>query len=587
MKHSDSSSKSAMEHELDELRREVRSLKAQLAAARGTSRTEAPSSEPLPSLPKPLDSSSQGFFRKILDCLPEQVSVFDAEGRFVYVNEKAVGDPRIREWMIGKSDEAYCRRRGRAEDVATRRRFFMGRAIESGEAVSFEEVVENDTERRHFLRIFTPIFYPTEGEPEPSADEPSADESSADKPSSADKLQWVLGYGMEVTEHRMLQEQLVQSQKLEAVGQLVSGVAHDFNNLLTALQGYGDLLMRTLEAGSREHRLASEVRKVTDKAGALTRRLLTYSRKRRPRPDRLDLNESVRDMGFLLERTLSESIELQLQLLPGKLGISIDGGQLQQLILNLALNGRDAMGGRGRLLISSNREAEVEREGQIFKGPWVVLGVEDEGEGIAADLHDKIFEPFFTTKDEDRGTGLGLSTVVGIARQNDGHVRLRSTPGEGSCFEVVFPEIRLDEGPPRLRSKAEPEVDEDGMETLLLVEDEDSVRELTAGFLRHLGYTVLEARDGLEALAISEDHPGRLDLVLSDVVMPRMGGPELARHLSPLRPRARWVFMSGYPDKARMPEVVGSDAPFLEKPFRPSQLGRTIRKVLDRTRPPN
>ena len=396
------------------------------------------------------------------------------------------------------------------------------------------------------------------------------------------ELRWLIGYGVEITENRLLQEQLRQAQKLEAVGQLVSGVAHDFNNLLTALQGYSDLLLRSLVPGDRQFMLASEIRKVGEKAGLLTRQLLTYSRRRRRSPDNLDVNEAVRDSSLLLERTLGRGIRVEVALLSEPLGISIDAGQLQQVLLNLALNARDAMEGGGTLRLETKREPWIEREGQRLQGPWAVLKISDEGTGIAEDLRERIFEPFFTTKPEDKGTGLGLFTVSGIARQNSGHIRLETEVGKGSSFEVVFPEVDLSDGVVSGAPQQLEDDQDDGMETLLLVEDEDSVRELTAGFLRHLGYTVLEARDGLEALAVSEQHTGRLDLVLSDVVMPRMGGPELARQLSPRRPQARWVFMSGYPDRARMPEIVGAEAPFLEKPFRPSQLGRTIRKVLDR-----
>ncbi len=549
------------DQELEELRAEVARLRAELDQR--SRQDSVPDSDP-------------GFsFREVLDSFPEQVAVFDRDLRFVYANESSVADAEVRRWMIGRTDEEYCRRQGRSADTAKQRKYWQQRAIETRSSVSFEEELDGSSgEKRHFLRIFNPVFEPTKASP-------SVAESR--DPQATSELRWLLGYGIEITENRLLEEQLRQSQKLEAVGQLVSGVAHDFNNLLTALQGYGDLLLRSLSPEDRQFMLATEIRKVGEKAGALTRQLLTYSRRRRRKPDDLDLNELVRDSFFLLERTLGEWIRVEIQLLDGELGISIDAGQLQQVLLNLALNARDAMPEGGILKLQTDREPFVEREGQRLRGPWAVLRVEDQGTGISEDLQEKIFEPFFTTKAEDKGTGLGLSTVAGIARQNAGFVRLSSELGKGSRFEVVFPEVDLSSRQRDAVAGAEVDhLDDDGMETLLLVEDEDSVRELTAGFLRHLGYTVLEARDGLEALAVSEEHTGRLDLILSDVVMPRMGGPELARQLSPLRPHVRWVFMSGYPDRARMPEVVGSEAPFLEKPFRPSQLGRTIRKVLDR-----
>ena len=549
------------DQELKELRAEVSRLRAELGER---SRQESvPAADP-------------GFsFREVLDSFPEQVAVFDRDLRFVYVNESSVADAEVRRWMIGRTDEQYCQRQGRSPETAKQRKYWQQRAIETGSSVSFEEELDgSEGEQRHFLRIFTPVFEP------PSNPSAATDEQN---PGTRGELRWLLGYGLEITENRMLKEQLRQAQKLEAVGQLVSGVAHDFNNLLTALQGYSDLLLRSLSPKDRQFMLASEIRKVGEKAGALTRQLLTYSRRRRRKPDNLDLNELVRDSYFLLERTLGEWIRVEIQLLEGDLGISIDSGQLQQVLLNLALNARDAMPEGGTLKLETDREPFVEREGQRLRGPWAVLRVEDQGSGISTELQERIFEPFFTTKAEDKGTGLGLSTVAGIARQNAGFVRLSSEVGRGSRFEVVFPEVDLSTRHRDVGVGTEIDhPDDDGMETLLLVEDEDSVRELTAGFLRHLGYTVLEARDGLEALAVSEEHTGRLDLILSDVVMPRMGGPELARQLSPLRPHVRWVFMSGYPDRARMPEVVGTEAPFLEKPFRPSQLGRTIRKVLDR-----
>ncbi len=560
--------------ELEELRAEVSRLRAELKKSRALEERAAVGPE--------------CSFREVLDSFPEQVAVFDRDLRFIYVNASSVADDELRQWVIGRTDEQYCQRRGRSPETSKQRKYWQQRAIETRSSVSFEEEVEGpDGEKRHYLRIFNPVFSPPVSPspaPSPPMASPAADvRTPAQDPAAQGELRWLLGYGFEITENRMLKEQLRQTQKLEAVGQLVSGVAHDFNNLLTALQGYSDLLLRSLSPDDRQFMLASEIRKVGDKAGALTRQLLTYSRRRRRKPDDLDLNELVRDSFFLLERTLGEWIRVEIRLIEGNLGISIDAGQLQQVLLNLALNARDAMPEGGILKLETDREPWVEREGQRLRGPWAVLRVEDDGTGIAAELQQKIFEPFFTTKAEDKGTGLGLSTVSGIARQNAGFVRLSSEIGKGSRFEVVFPEVDLSSRQRAAAAEAEQDRQgDDGMETLLLVEDEDSVRELTAGFLRHLGYTVLEARDGLEALTISEEHTGRLDLILSDVVMPRMGGPELARQLSPRRPHVRWVFMSGYPDRARMPEEVGAEAPFLEKPFRPSQLGRTIRKVLDR-----
>jgi len=385
----------------------------------------------------------------------------------------------------------------------------------------------------------------------------------------------VVGASSDLTEVKRLQQQLQQAQRMEAVGRLAGGVAHDFNNLLTGISGYAALVLDELAEGDPLRGDVEEIVKAAERAAALTRQLLAFSRKQVLQPRVVDLCAVVRGMERMLARLIGEDVALEVSCEPGLGRVKADPGQIEQVLLNLAVNARDAMPGGGTLRV------ELCNRGPSGEAPegWVLLRVADSGTGIAADVLPHVFEPFFTTKEVGRGTGLGLSTVYGIVAQSGGRVEVRSEPGTGAAFEIALPRV-------------EPEAEEEPGapaaprgargETVLYVEDEDGVRALGTRTLRRLGYTVLEARDGGEALRMSERHPGAIDLLLTDVVMPRMGGKELADTLAARHAGLRVLYVSGYTgDVVARHGVMEEGRGFLEKPFSPALLAERVRESLD------
>ena len=384
----------------------------------------------------------------------------------------------------------------------------------------------------------------------------------------------------------MVEEQLRQSQKMEAVGRLAGGVAHDFNNLLTAISGYSDLLLHRLPDYSTLRRDVEEIRKAGDRAAALTRQLLAFSRRQLLRPEVLDLNGVVTKMRQMLRRLIGENIELSIDLSPSLSRVKVDPGQIEQVILNLAVNARDAMPDGGRITIAT-ADAELSpayaaTHPEVRPGPHVLLSVADTGQGMSDETQAHLFEPFFTTKERGNGTGLGLATVYGIVQQSGGHIRVNSAADRGSTFLIYLPRIEAaedgDRGADRpLLPHASP-----GTETVLLAEDEEVVRRLARELLTGNGYKVLEAANGREALLLSEGHRGEIHLLLTDVVMPKMSGRELGERIRLQRPGLRVLYMSGYTDDAILRRGVLEDGiPFLQKPFTPEAFARKVREVLD------
>jgi two-component system cell cycle sensor histidine kinase/response regulator CckA len=385
----------------------------------------------------------------------------------------------------------------------------------------------------------------------------------------------VLGIHADVTEQRRLQEQLRQSQKLEAVGRLAGGVAHEFNNLLTALAGHAELLQGALQADDalREH--VAEIRKAADRAAALTRQLLALGRKQVATPAPLDLNAVVSGLEGILRGLVGEDVTLTTRTAPGLWLIWADAGQLEQVLINLVVNARDAVPGGGEITVETRN---VPHAGPGGNGPCVLLAVRDTGCGMDRATRERLFEPFFTTKGVGKGTGLGLSTVYGIVKQSGGHIEVESEPGRGSSFKVSLP--RLD-GDGQGQAEPAPAAPERGGETVLLVEDEDMVRNLARRILRMQGYKVLEARHGVEALEVAERHGEPIHLLLTDVVMPLLGGRQLADRLLPQRPGLKVLYMSGYADDAVLRHgVFEAEVDFLQKPFSPDVLVRKLREVL-------
>jgi two-component system, cell cycle sensor histidine kinase and response regulator CckA len=387
----------------------------------------------------------------------------------------------------------------------------------------------------------------------------------------------------DVTEKTLLQAQLVRAQKMEAVGQLAGGVAHDFNNLLGVITGYSELLMRELPAGSRERKRAEEVKRASDRAAALTRQLLAFSRRQVLQPKVLDLNEVVAEVEKMMRRLISESIQI-VTIAAARLGkVRADAGQIEQVLMNLAINARDAMPSGGRLVIETGNieldETYVRTSPEARPGPYVMLAVSDTGHGMDAKTMARIFEPFFTTKEEGKGTGLGLATVYGIVRQSGGTVNVYSEPGRGTTFRVYLPRI---EGDVTAEARADVVAPPRGTETVLLVEDAEALRLLVRELLENAGYTVLDADSPDKALSMVESVRDPIHLLLTDMVMPRMNGQELARRIAVLKPEARVVFMSGYSDQAMGDQsTLEPGALFLQKPFTMDALLKTIRRALD------
>ena len=379
-------------------------------------------------------------------------------------------------------------------------------------------------------------------------------------------------------------QQLFQAQKMEAVGLLAGGVAHDFNNLLTVITGRTQLLLRKLQPGDPMARGLGLIEETAQRAASLTRQLLAFSRKQRLERRIVSLNRIVTDMEKMLRPLIGEQISLVTVLDPELGLVSADAGQLEQVILNLVVNARDAMPQGGRLVIRTANSQLDDATGAWRPGPDVgchaVLSVSDTGVGMDQATQARIFEPFFTTKDPGQGTGLGLSTVYGIVQQHGGFVSVESVPGAGTTFKVCLPHVgsALDVID---TSEASPlsAVSARGTETVLVVEDEDQVRTLTIEVLTQCGYTVLAATDGAVALRVAARHPGPLHLLLTDVVMPHMNGWELARQLTAVRPETRVLYMTGYDEITAHGGV--PDADVLQKPFTPDVLARRVRQAIE------
>jgi two-component system cell cycle sensor histidine kinase/response regulator CckA len=395
---------------------------------------------------------------------------------------------------------------------------------------------------------------------------------------------YLLLYLRDITERKSLEDQLRQAQKMEAVGQLAGGIAHDFNNLLTAILGSTELLLADTPPGDPRREDVQEISRSAHRAAALVRQLLAYSRKQVLQPRRVDLNAIVRDMGAMLRRVVGEPIELRLDLDPGLGHVTADPGQLEQVIANLGVNARDAMPRGGTLTITTSNVTgrgvtAAADEGVPAAGPLVSLAVTDTGIGMDDEVRGRLFEPFFTTKELGRGTGLGLATVYGIVRQSGGHIQVRSRPGEGSSFTVYLP--RAEAPRPARGALAAAAPVSGGSETVLVAEDEEAVRHLVCRVLRAKGYRVLEARHAEAALELAAAAAEPIDLLLSDLVMPGLGGRALADRLLNARPGLRVLFITGYAAEAverqgRLPAGHG----LLEKPFTADQLAHKVRETL-------
>lgn len=497
---------------------------------------------------------STATLRSFLDNAPLGVSVLDFEGNVLFWNRRA-------ERMLGWSKE----------EVAGE----LPAYVPEGEVEQAREM----RERLHRGETITGVLTRRRRK---DGEVIQMRVSAAPLRSAEGEINAFVGFGEDVTERVALENHLRESRKMESIGRLSGAIAHDFNNLLTAIRGYTDLVLAGVQ--DDEHLLddIQEIRRAVDRATSLTGRLLAFSRRQVMRPEVLDLNALVEEMTNLIDRLLGEDVELEAR--PGTdIGpVRVDPGQMQQVLLNLAANSRDAMPDGGRLLIEtagvSLDEGYARRHPDARPGPHVMLLTRDNGVGMDEETREHLFEPFFTTKDPGAGTGLGMSSVYGIVQQSGGHITVDSQPGAGTTFRIYLPVV-TDPGPAESPSPQEPELPL-GNWRILLVEDEDAVRRLAARVLRKDGHEVTEAALPGEALELVEKGDLDVDLLLTDVVMPGMNGPELADRLHEFLPHARVLYISGYTDSAFSSR--GMEIPadrLLSKPFTPEELLQRVREA--------
>jgi two-component system cell cycle sensor histidine kinase/response regulator CckA len=498
--------------------------------------------------------ASEQYFKRFFEEAPTGIALIDSSGRIEQANEALIQLLAGADWRKKSLMELV-----HPDDRSAYARHFTD-VIRHGKSPPLTVRVSGD--RPRFVTIFA-----------------SRREDSAGSPGC-------IAHFVDSTEARRLQEQFAQSQKMQAVGLLAGGIAHDFNNLLTAMIGFCDLLLLRHRAGDQSFADIMQIKQNANRAANLVRQLLAFSRQQTLQPRVLDVTDVLGELSHLLRRLIGENIELDMVHGRDLKPVRADAGQLEQVIINLAVNGRDAMPGGGKLTIRTGnvRTAETMQRGAdvMPPGSYVMLEISDTGTGIPKDILDRIFEPFFSTKEVGSGTGLGLSTVYGIVRQTDGFIFVDSEPGRGATFRIYLPEhsqpIEAAQRPAGIDDERQ---DLTGIGTILLVEDEDAVRLFGARALRNKGYKVLEARSGEAALEIVSEHMKEIDLVISDVVMPRIDGPTLIKELRSRRADIRVIFISGYAEDAFRRRVdAGEEAHFLMKPFTLKQLAAKVKEVL-------
>lgn len=492
---------------------------------------------------------SEERYRRIVETAAEGVCVIDADGIISFANSR-MGEllGRSIDELVGNHIKDFTVPEEREDTIANIER------LRAGEQSQFERTLVRSDGGEVKLLITTSPFFDEDGE-----------------------FRGALGMMTDITERKRLEHQLEQARRIEAVGGLAGGIAHDFNNSMMAIRGLAELLIGRLEPGDPRRRDAEGIKQAADGAASLTRQLLAFGRRQVLRPEKLDVNDIVRALEPVLRRKLGDELELRLSLGEGVGKVSVDPGQLEEVILELAENARDAMPEGGRLTIETAEEsptALVTRHASLVEpGPYTMIAVRDEGTGIPGDVSDHVFEPFFTTKELGKGTGMGLPTVYGVVKQSGGYLAFETEVGQGSTFKVYLPVLEED-----VKAGAE---DRSGTgETVLLVEDDEIVRAVVAEMLEELGYRVLEA-DGADAALVLVANNTGIDILLTDVVMRGLSGPELAAKLIALRPGLRVLYMSGYTAglMGRNHWVLDEDVAFLQKPFSVEALRDKLRAL--------
>lgn len=500
---------------------------------------------------------SEERFRDLVENAKDIIYTHDLTGRYTSIN-------RAGEEIIGYSLEEVLNL-SFADVVAPEQIEFarqrLNDKINGVEQAAYElEIVRKDR-RRLTVEVNTRLIYEN--------DEPIG----------------VQGIARDITARKNLEEQLRQAQKLEAVGRLAGGIAHDFNNMLTVITSYSDLLLRNLDSADVNRQKVEEIKRAGERSATLTQQLLAFSRRQIMQPQIVDLNRIVSDMSIMLERLIGEDVQLVARLGADLRAVKVDIGQISQVVMNLAVNARDAMPAGGRLTIETKNLtiSAIDNNGSLAPGRYVALFIGDTGIGMSDDIQAHIFEPFFTTKPVGKGTGLGLATVYGIVKQSGGSIAVESKLGRGTIFKIYLPQAGQAADLQRTDYAAQIP---GGTETILLVEDEDMVRDLTSEVLESCGYKVIAARNGAEALHALTLENQKIDLLLTDVVMPQMSGRELAERIARLDPEVPVLFTSGYTGETISHHGIFADgAGFIQKPFTPDQLARKVRETLKTSNP--
>lgn len=503
---------------------------------------------------------SKDMLQSIIDNAAAVIYLKDTQGNYLLINKRyeALFDT-TNEQIKGKNDYDIF-----PEKVADVLRKNDRKVIDANRAMEFEEVIAHDGDPHIYISVKFPLC------------------GASKIPIS------VCSISTDITERKKLEAQFLQAQKMEAIGTLTGGIAHDFNNLLTIIIGNTELLEEQIQRGQQESEYLEEIKSAGQKATNLVHQLMTFSRKQIIKPKLINLNDILNDLEKMLGRIIGEDILLEIIPFAGLWPANIDPGQVEQVIMNLAVNARDAMPGGGQLTIKTeNVELEPgyfdDHDVENLRGPYALLTVSDTGIGMDAETRERAFEPFFTTKEKGKGTGLGLSTVYGIVKQNGGYVWTYSEPGQGTIIKIYLP--KANEDTVKFQTVKTIEGSFKGSETILVVEDDPSLRKLSRCILERYGYKVLDAKNGREALRIAREYESAIQLVLTDVVMPEMNGADLAKRLIRLKPDLKFIYMSGYSESTISSHgLLHSNIDLIEKPFSAKTLAGKIRQVLDMDR---